>query len=294
MTINLSVYLTIAFFIFGSIIGSFLNVVLYRINTGRSLGGRSKCFSCRRTLSAFDLVPIISWLFLRGRCRTCKSKISAQYILVEIFTGILFAFVYLKNAFMIESAPFLFSISTVISILIMSILVLMTVYDFRHKIIPNEFSYTFAVIAFAQMFLNFNFESSSVYFGIPWSVDGLMMLLAGPIVAFPFYFLWIVSEGKWMGLGDAKLALGIGWLLGIKYGFSAIVFAFWIGAIVSLLAMGTFALMNYIDRRKNGGLSQLNSIKFKSEIPFAPFLIIGILIVFFLNISALDFVGFLM
>lgn len=290
----MTIYLSIAFFVFGTIIGSFLNVVLYRFNTGRTLGGRSKCFACKRPLSAIDLVPVLSWIFLGGKCRTCKSKISVQYVLVELFTGILFMFVYLKNAFILETSPLLFSVSVIISILIMTMLVLMTVYDLRHKIIPNEFSYTFAIIAFLQMFLNFNFETSKIYFGIPWGMEGVLMILAGLIVAFPFYFLWLISDGKWMGLGDAKLALGIGWLLGIKYGFSAIVFAFWIGAIIALLAMGTFAIVNYFDKKRRGGLNQLNSIKFKSEIPFAPFLILGILIVFFLNVSALDFVGAIM
>ncbi len=290
----MTIYLSIAFFVFGTIIGSFLNVVLYRFNTGRTLGGRSKCFACKRPLSAIDLVPVLSWIFLGGKCRTCKSKISVQYVLVELFTGVLFMFVYLKNAFILETSPLLFSVSVIISILIMTMLVLMTVYDLRHKIIPNEFSYTFAIIAFLQMFLNFNFETSKIYFGIPWGMEGVLMILAGLIVAFPFYFLWLVSDGKWMGLGDAKLSLGIGWLLGIKYGFSAIVFAFWIGAIIALLAMGTFAIVNYFDKKRRGGLNQLNSIKFKSEIPFAPFLILGILIVFFLNVSALDFVGAIM
>jgi len=167
----------------------------------------------------------------------------------------------------------------------------MTVYDLKHKIIPNEFSYSFAAIAFLQIFLNFNYSTSSVYFGIPFNFEGLTILLSGILVAFPFYFLWLVSDGKWMGLGDGKLALGIGWLLGIKYGFSAIVFAFWIGAVISLIVMGGIALMKYISRRTGMGIRQMYSMKFKSEIPFAPFLILGLLIVFFLNISVLDFIG---
>jgi len=279
------------FLIFGAIIGSFLNVVLYRFNTGKGLGGRSKCSSCRRVLGVADLVPIFSWLFLKGKCRTCESRISPQYILVEIFTAILFLFVYLKNASLLDSSPMIFVISTVISLAMMCLLVLMTVYDLKHKIIPNEFSYSFAAIAFLQIFLNFNYSTSSVYFGIPFNFEGLTILLSGILVAFPFYFLWLVSDGKWMGLGDGKLALGIGWLLGIKYGFSAIVFAFWIGAVISLIVMGGIALMKYISRRTGMGIRQMYSMKFKSEIPFAPFLILGLLIVFFLNISVLDFIG---
>lgn len=308
----MTIYLSIVFFILGSIIGSFLNVVLYRFNTGKGLGGRSKCSSCKRVLSARDLFPIVSWIFLGGKCRTCESKISSQYVFVEIFTAILFLFVYLRNASLLEQSPIVFAVSTSISLLIMSILVLITVYDLKHKIIPNEFSYSFALIAFLQIFLNFNYKSSEIYLSLPISSSGsfgyeaVLMLLSGIFVAFPFYFLWLVSGGKWMGLGDAKLALGIGWLLGIGYGFSAIVFAFWIGAVISLIVMGGVAVMKLVSKKIEGVSKNnhrgrydgfvalahnISSVKFQSEIPFAPFLIMGLLIVFFLNISVLDFLA---
>jgi len=318
--IPMTIYLSITFFIFGAIIGSFLNVVLYRFNTGKGLGGRSKCSSCKRVLSAKDLFPIASWIVLRGKCRTCKSKISPQYVLVEIFTAILFMFVYLKNASTLETSPLIFMVSVVISMFIMSLLVLITVYDLKHKIIPDEFSYSFAIISFLFIFLNFNCESSQICLGLPsvtagiWSLDTLLILLSGVFVAFPFYFLWLVSGGRWMGLGDGKLALGIGWLLGIKYGFSAIVFAFWIGAVISLIVMIGVAIMKFVSRKINKrrkkivgcadgkcvdralqslgeSVEGLTSVQFKSEIPFAPFLILGLLIVFFLNISVMDFLA---
>ena len=324
--ISMTIYLSITFFIFGAIIGSFLNVVLYRFNTGKGLGGRSKCSSCKRVLSVRDLFPIVSWVMLGGKCRTCKSKISAQYVLVEIFTAILFLFVYLKNASTLDAYPLIFIVSVSISMVIMSLLVLITVYDLKHKIIPDEFSYSFAVISFLLIFLNFNCENSQICLGLPsvssgfFSLDTALILLSGVFVAFPFYFIWLVSGGRWMGLGDGKLALGIGWLLGIKYGFSAIVFAFWIGALISLIVMGGVAIMKFISKKiekrqelhlKGGysrgnhvsgrahkslsafssGIKNISSVKFQSEIPFAPFLILGLLIVFFLNISVMDFLA---
>lgn len=287
----MTIYLSFIFFVFGAIIGSFLNVVLYRFNTGRGLGGRSKCSACKRILTVRDLVPIFSWIFLKGKCRSCESKISVQYVMVEIFTAVLFLFVYLKNAALLESAPLVFTVITIISMIMMCLLVLITVYDLKHKIIPNEFSYSFAAVTFLLIFLNFNEKTSEIYFGIPMNFDGFIMLVSGILVAFPFYFLWLVSDGKWMGLGDGKLALGIGWLLGVKYGFSAIVFAFWIGAIISLIVMGSIALMKYISLKTGKEIRQLYSVKFESEIPFAPFLILGLLIVFFLNISVMDFLA---
>lgn len=287
----MTIYLSIVFFIFGSIIGSFLNVVLYRFNTGRGLGGRSKCSSCKRVLGVSDLVPIFSWLFLRGKCRTCESKVSVQYVSVEIMTAVLFLFVYLKNSYLLPSNPLIFTVSTIFSLVIMCLLVLITIYDLKHKIIPNEFSYTLAVITFVLIFINFNEFTSKIYLGIPLNLSGLIMVFSGLLVAFPFYFLWLVSDGRWMGLGDAKLALSIGWLLGISYGFSAVVFAFWIGAVISLIVMGSIALLKYVSIKTGKHINQLYSVKFRSEIPFAPFLILGLLIVFFLKVSVIDFIS---
>lgn len=273
------------FFIFGCIIGSFLNVVLFRYNTGRTIGGRSKCFSCRRTLTPIDLVPVLSYIAFRGRCRTCKSHVSFQYPAVEMLTGVLFAGVYLLYAPLALLNTPLFVFNTSIALLVMSLLVLITVYDFRHKIIPDVFSYAFAVITFITLFIKIgnttgqtaigDFSSFGFYLVMP----ELSHLFAGIILAFPFYFLWLVSRGRWMGLGDAKLALGIGWFLGLARGGTAIIYGFWIGAIVSILLIGIQKMYTW-KSRKDG----LHSLTMKSEIPFAPFLIAGLLIVYFFGI----------
>src|SRR3989344_1035853 len=83
-------------FIFGLIIGSFLNVVIYRINTRKSLHGRSACMSCQNQLLWYELIPVFSFLGLKGRCRNCKTKISIQYPLVELMTGLIFTFLFFK------------------------------------------------------------------------------------------------------------------------------------------------------------------------------------------------------
>ena len=270
------------FFIFGCIIGSFLNVVLFRYNTGRTIGGRSKCFSCRRTLGPIDLVPVLSYIAFRGRCRTCKSHVSFQYPAVEMFTGALFAGVYLLYAPLLLVNPALFFFNIIIALIVMSLLVLITVYDLRHKIIPDLFSYTFAAVTFIAMFLRLetivtetpfrNFSS----FSLSLTVPEMSHLFAGIILAFPFYFLWLVSRGRWMGLGDAKLALGIGWFLGLAKGGTAIIYGFWIGAVVSVLLILIQKI--YAWRLHKHGST---NISMKSEIPFAPFLIAGLLIVYF-------------
>src|SRR3990167_9306340 len=92
--------LTIIFFIFGTIIGSFLNVVIFRMNTQKyffgSFGGRSACMSCQNKLKWYELIPLFSFFTLKGRCRTCRTKISVQYPLVEFISGLVFAALFFK------------------------------------------------------------------------------------------------------------------------------------------------------------------------------------------------------
>lgn len=269
------------FFIFGCIIGSFLNVVIFRHNTGRNLGGRSKCFSCRRSLGAVDLIPVLSFLMFKGKCRTCKSKISWQYPAVEILTGVLFA----AAAFI--SLPFAavsfsqFIIRMIFLLVILSVLVIITVYDMRHKIIPDKFVFIFSGLAFVNIFFSFDAQGA---LHLVW--PPVLLIASGLILAFPFYLLWLASAGRWMGLGDAKLALGIGWLLGLGAGATAVIYSFWIGAAASLGIM----FLRFLSKdggaasegeNSSGLLSFLPKLSMKTEIPFAPFLVLGLLIVLF-------------
>lgn len=242
------------FFIFGAIIGSFLNVVSLRINTGKSMIiSRSACFSCGKELSWFELIPIFSFLFQKGKCRKCLSKISPQYILVEAIMG--FIFIAVAHMYIgLGSWSTMIILQIIFILAIFSILMVITIYDLRHMIIPDLLSYLFSFL--------------SLIYGALFHVGGLSWFIAGPALALPFALIWLVSKGKWMGLGDAKLALGIGWFLGLTGGFTAIMYAFWIGALISVLMM-------LINRGTKHGLSM------KSEVPFAPFLIIGLTVVFF-------------
>src|ERR1035437_10118568 len=133
--------LTIIFFVFGLIIGSFLNVVILRLNTQKSLGGRSGCMSCLNKLSWYELIPVFSFLGLRGRCKNCKAKISIQYPIVELITGFIFAALFLKfqNVFFFNTVP-VFSFTYAFYAVAFSLLLVIAVYDIRHKIIPNKLS----------------------------------------------------------------------------------------------------------------------------------------------------------
>lgn len=246
-------------FILGAIIGSFLNVVALRYNTGMTLKGRSKCFSCGKNLSWHELIPVFSFLFQQGKCKNCKSKISWQYPVIEILAGILFVLILMVfPPVSVES-----SFNTVFYLFITCLLLVITIYDIKHKIIPDGLVYTFAAVALVRLFI-----TPDVSFVFP----SLIQLLAGPILALPFAAMFFFSRGTWMGLGDAKLVLGIGWVLGINAGLSAIILAFWIGAVISI---GWMFIV-------------LKKFKARYEIPFGPYLILGMYLVLLFGTKIID------
>ena len=257
-------------FILGLIIGSFLNVVILRWNTGMSISrGRSKCFSCDKTLSWYELIPLFSFIAQRGKCRSCGSKISRQYPLVELVTASLLpiTFSLIPGVLTKGVTSFIFLFTTII----ICLYIVIFVYDLRHKIIPDFFSYTAALVALVIIVLEW--QSSGVL--------DLWKIVAGPSLFLLFYFFWFISRARWMGLGDAKLALSIGWILGMWQGIAAILLSFWVGAVFSLLLM----LIQKMHHR--GGIGM------KSEIPFGPFILIGFLIVFVFHIDIQSILYFL-
>ena len=237
----------------GLLIGSFLNVVILRMNTGRSVvTGRSKCATCARELNWYELIPVFSFVALRGRCRTCKNDISFQYALVEILTAISFMMAYIKILVAGNFTSYAL-ISFVFTLIITCLLVVIFVYDVKHKIIPDKIVFPFILLSLAAI----------VWKG--FTLPGFLIgnaVINGVYVALPFFLLWFLSKGRFMGFGDVKLALGIGWLLGLYGGFAAILLSFWIGGAVGLFLMA-------ISRK----------YKMSSQIPFGPFLILGVFIV---------------
>jgi leader peptidase (prepilin peptidase) / N-methyltransferase len=257
-------------FIFGAVIGSFLNVIILRLNTGQSIVfGKSKCFSCAKKLKWYELFPLVSFILLRGKCSACKAKISWQYPLTEITTGLLFLLIF----------NFQWPISNYFNIVylwtIFSILIVIAVYDSRHQIIPDLFVYSFAGLSFLKLFKFENLEIGSLIGNWELKIENFNLnnLLAGFMLFAFFAFLWGVSKGKWMGFGDAKLALGIGWLLGMSKGIAAITLAFWIGAIVGVSLL-------YLSKNKYG---------LKSSIALGPFMVLGTIISFFWGEKIISF-----
>jgi prepilin signal peptidase PulO-like enzyme (type II secretory pathway) len=257
------------FFIFGTLIGSFLNVVILRYNTGKNLSGRSRCQSCGKILSSTELFPVFSFLFQKGVCKGCGSKISIQYPIVEFSTGILFLLVFLTYT----SVP-----QAIFSLIIVSILIIITAYDIKHEIIPNSFVYIFIGMSLFSMF--FNMET--FYYSTPSALD----LFAGPALAIPIWLLWLFSNGKWIGLGDAKIFLGVGWFLGIFAGVTAFFLSFWIGAIVGILLVFISKFLRI--KKLNLGVKELT---IKDGIPFAPFIIASFLLVYFFEFNLISIIA---
>lgn len=251
-------YLIIAIiFLFGLIIGSFLNVVILRFDTGMSVvHGRSACFHCGKTLSWHELIPVWSFAKQKGKCKGCSSKISWQYPLVELLGGFAFVIAYLVTRDALVD-PRVF-VEFLVSAALLCIYIVIGVYDMRHKIIPDRFSYAAAAVALGLI---------AVRWGITGNLD-VLALLAGPALFIFFWFFWFVSKGTWMGLGDGKLALSIGFALGFTQGVAAVLFAFWSGAVISLCIIAVQSVKSH----KKHGDAQLG---LKSQIPFGPFLILG-------------------
>lgn len=239
-------------FIFGLIVGSFLNCVIFRLEKEESfVKGRSYCPNCKKTLKAKDLVPILSFLILRGKCRYCQKKISRQYPLVEFFTGLLFVLVFWKSGFSFDIAGILFSLAT------FCFLVVIFVYDLRHFLILDKVIYPAIILAF--IFRLFDFQKLLSDF-LPSALMGFVFFLA----------IFLISRGKWLGFGDVKLIFLLGLFLGFPDILLALFLSFTLGAII-----GT-------------GLIVLKKKNFKSEVPFAPFLVLGSAIAFFWGAEILN------
>lgn len=275
------IYVVIVF-ILGTIIGSFVNVVGLRFNTGLSvINGRSKCATCDTPLKWYELIPILSFMFLIGKCQTCKNKISLQYPIIELLLGVVFIGIVLRQVSLwplygtFENGMIYSILLSVYYFVVFSILFVITIYDFRHKIIPNFFVYLFVVLAVLKLLL-------FIYLKYPYIGKEDYFDMLAPFILFSFfYFLWRVSNGRWMGFGDVKLVFGIGALLGFVNGIGAVVLAFWIGALWSILLIIHSRVVKY-----------KNVVNLKSELPFAPFLVAGTIIVFLCRVDIMNIAGF--
>ena len=269
----------------GLIIGSFLNVVIYRFNTGKSLRGRSHCLSCGHMLSPWHLVPVFSYVCLCARCAFCKSRISPRYFIVELLTGASFGFI----AYMIADV-----LVRPLYLVFISVLVIIVVYDMLHMIIPDKLVMWLSGVVLAIAAYDFWQTSRIAYhFSFTPGLEVLFLRLVSAGIAFLFFAsLWYVSRGRWIGFGDAKLAVPLGFLVSWPGVISTIILSFWIGAVLSLLLMSIQRVLGHVAKSGHYRLRFIkHSLTIKSEIPFAPFLIMGSLCVHFYAIDVFGIIG---
>ncbi len=241
-------------FAFGAVFGSFLNVLIDRLSTGRSfVGGRSYCEKCKKTLSLTDLVPVWSYLLLRGRCRYCKSRIPFRLFLVELFSGVLVSAI-ITSGFAGGSSLLPLILICVILLCFVGIFLA----DIEYGIIPDLMV---GVCAFASLLLVF--------------IQGkpIIEYFASGIGSFLFFlFLFLITRGRGMGFGDVKLAFVLGLLLGFPLIIVSLYLAFLTGAGISII------LVIWRKIRFFGG-----------TIPFGPFLVATAGITYFFGKEIMDF-----
>jgi len=248
--LNFFFYLVI--FVFGLIIGSFLNCLIYRIKEKESFFvSRSFCPYCRHTLSWQDLIPVLSFLILKGKCRYCQKPISWQYPIVEISTAILFLIplIYGSPTSIIWSDLFVYWIFA-------CFLIIIFVYDLKHYIIPDEVIYPAIGISLIYNIFYSLFKFHDFYFLIN-------TVAAAALAAAFFLFIVLISRGKWMGVGDIKLAFFMGLVLGWPNILVALFLAFFVGAATGV------------------GLIIAGKKRLSSKVPFGPFLVSGTFLAIF-------------
>lgn len=210
-----TILFSIVVFLYGIIIGSFLNVCIYRIPKKENIvTTRSHCMSCGYQLKWYDLIPLFSWLALGGRCRKCRAKISVQYPLVEALNGVLYLIVFLCYGVSIE---------TLLYCLMASALLALSVIDFRTFEIPVGFNVLIAVLGLVRVLTDLtNWREYAVGF---FAVSAVL------------YIIYVITKGRGIGGGDIKLMAASGLLLGWKCNVLAFLLGCIIGSVIHLLRM---------------------------------------------------------
>jgi len=235
-------YLILIFvFVFGLIIGSFLNCLIWRLNTGESLWGRSYCPKCKKPIAWYDNVPVLSFVWLGGKCRSCGKPISRQYPAVELITGLLFLAAF--------AGDFQFSIKLLRDWFLISVMIVVFIYDLRWYLILDAVTLPACLV---MLILNLTL-------GLSWQ----NLLVSGIIGGSFFLTQFLLSRGRWIGGGDIRLGLLMGLSLGWPGVLVAIIISYFIGSAVGL------------------GLVAAGKKQWGSEVPLGVFLAVGTIIALF-------------
>ena len=240
--------------LFGLAFGSFVNALVWRLRNKRDfVSERSECTHCHHVLSWNDLIPVVSWVMLSGKCRYCHKKIDDSPI-VEIFTALAFVVSYLAWPYGFET-PGMILFGLWLTALVL--LVALAVYDMRWYLLPDSMVFPLVAVGVAMGITRFVFvEGSELGQAL------LNMILGVGVISGLYFVIHEVSAGKWVGFGDVKLGIFIGAILGWKYALLALFTANVLGLLFILPLLAT------------------KKLTAKSKIPFGPFLIMGCVISF--------------
>ena len=237
-------------FLLGTSLGSFANVCIYRLPKSKQIiSGRSFCPRCKKKIIWYDNLPLISFIFLNGKCRNCNKSISARYFIVELITGISFLLIYFNYKD--------FNTIVFLSILVL-ILIMIFFIDLENFIIPDTLNFSIMGLAILKNFLP-NFNTSLIHEINQSIIGGIVGYLSIWLIIY-LYKTFKKIDG--MGLGDAKLMAGTGLL----FGWQSIPFVLFVSSILGLF----FVVPSLIKKQKN----------LRTEIPFGPFIILACLVYF--------------
>ncbi len=261
-------------FLFGGALGSFAGVIVDRLYIKSFLTGRSNCDSCNKRLNWYELIPVLSYLLLRGRCKKCKVKIGKEKFWTELFGSIFMIFtynIYISKYF--SSSLTKENIISGLSVLLLAgflyiIISVIIFYDLKHKMVPTNFSLLLIIIGVSfEIYKIFNYK---IFYG---GINNLFWLdlFSGFLIALPFLLIYFLSKKKGVGFGDIIIYFAVGYLSGFIFGVSIFFISIWLGAIISI-----YLIIFYPKKYSR-----------KSAIPFAPFILIATILVAFLQIDIL-------
>ncbi len=236
-----------------------MQVIASRLNVAPILKGRSKCLSCGEALRPLDLIPVLSYLLLRGKCRYCKTRYGASALFVELFFGVTFLLLY---QLVLSGQPTLLMSTLWLAYytLLFGSLGVMALYDRLHSYIPFGFLVAYIVLTLG-MFIRRLIESPD------------LITIASPLaVAAPFLLIWLVTKGKGLGFGDVILFFGVGAFFGMMQGFAVFIISIWLGAIAGLY-------LKYLAKKSHTKVT---------AIPFVPFIVVAFILVLFTGIDILS------
>lgn len=223
----------------GIVVGSFLNCLIWRLHKKQTIMGRSYCPQCQRQIIWYDNIPLLSFLFLKGKCRHCQIRISWQYPIVELVTGLLFALAWYFNFGLIDPTQLLtlnFELLTTLrDWFLISVMIVVFIYDLRWYLILDIVTLPSALIIFILNVVIYNFQCNQ-YSSCASQWSGLV--ISGIIGGSFFLIQFLISRGRWIGGGDIRLGLLMGLALGWPYILLALFIAYISGSVVGLSLIG--------------------------------------------------------